>query len=180
MTPTPAPPKSNRRALWLAAVVVGVAGLCGIGTLLAIAIPNFIKHHGTSKQAEATYTLQALITAEDAFRAKEGFWATNPRQLVEYANSGPQHYTCFLSPSGRWGGKAEVTFEQLPLEVQARLAENDAAVDLQKQKTPGGANVEADLVIVCAMNLDDDPALDVWSLRASDPIPRHDQDDLGG
>ena len=164
--------------MWIILGVAGVVGLCIIGTLLAIAVPNFIKFRSKSKQAEATYTLKSLITAEEAFRAKEGTWALNPRQLVDYANSGPQHFTCFLSPSGRWGGKADLKFEQLPPAVQARLAENDTAVELQKQKTPGGAAVEADLVLVCAMNLDQDPVLDIWSLTASDPIPRHDVDDL--
>ena len=155
--------------------MIGAVGICLFGTLLAIAIPNFLKHRSKSKQAEALYTLNSIITAEEAFRAKEGTWALSPRQLIEYANSGPQHFTCFLSPTGRWGGKADLKFEQLPPEVQARLAENDAAVERQQHKTPG---VEPDLVIVCAINLDEDPKLDLWSLTASDPTPRHDSDDL--
>jgi type II secretory pathway pseudopilin PulG len=176
MTPNPAPPKS--KTIWIIVGVVGAIGLCISGTLLAIAIPNFLKHRSKSKQAEATYTLKTLITAEEAFRAKEGTWATNPRQLVEYANSGPQHFTCFLGPDGRWGGKAELKFQSLPPDVQARLQENETAVQMQKENAGKPTGSDADFVLVCAMNLDDDPVLDIWSLTYSDPTPRHDVDDL--
>ena len=177
MTPQPAPAQRSNRTLYLVLAGLGVAALCGVGTMVAIAMPNFANYRVKKNQLEAAFTLKSVLTAEEAFRAKEGTWATQPRQLVEYANSGPQHFTCFLSPTGRWGGKSELRFEQLPADVQARLAENDTAVELQKQKTPDGGGVEADLVIVCAINLDEDPKLDVWSMTYSDPVPRHDVDD---
>ena len=97
--------KSSRK-LWIILGIAGTFGVLLVVALLAVVIPNFLKHRSKSKQPEATYTLKTLITAEEAFRAKEGVWAINPRQLVEYANSGPQHMTCFLSPTGRWGRRA--------------------------------------------------------------------------
>ncbi len=176
-TPAPAPAAPSRTTLYVVLAIVALVGLCGVGLLVAIAAPNFVNYRARSNQSEAIYTLKLVLTAEEAFRAKEGTWATQPRQLVEFANSGPQKFTCFLSPAGPWGGRPQLKFEQLPPEVQARLAENDTAVEEQKKQPPDGGGPGVDLVIVCAINLDADPALDIWSMTESDPTPRHDFDD---
>ena len=167
--------KKKKRTVLILLIAGGLAGVCALGSLAAVAVPNFLKYRYKSKQAEARYMLKVLLTKEQEFRSAEGHWATAPRELIEYVNSAPRSSTCFLGPVAGWGGKGDVKFDQLPPTVQLRLSANIAAVAAQKDKT----NVDADLVIACAVNLDEDPALDVWVISASDPIPRIDFADLG-
>ncbi len=156
-------------------VIGGLVGVSMIGVLTAIALPNFLKYRYKSKQSEAKYMLKVLLTQEQEFRRVQGFWATSSRELVEYVNSAPRSSTCFLGPGAGWGGKGDVKFEQLPAGVRERLSANLEAVAAQKSKR----NPDADLTIACAVNLDDDPALDVWSISSSEPTPRNDFSDLG-
>ena len=53
MTPHPqgAPKKSSSTLLIVVLVVGGLAALCCVGSLAAIAVPNFIKFGGRAKQA---------------------------------------------------------------------------------------------------------------------------------
>jgi hypothetical protein len=165
---------ANRKAM----LVLAVLGALGtVAALLAISIPKFLHNRNRSKPAEAKYTLRTLLTSEEAFRSQQGYWATRPRELVEFTNSAPRNYTCFLGPSGAWGGNGEVKFEQLPEGAQARLTQNEVSVAAQKAGD-ATAKLEADFTIVCAGNFDEDPLLDVWSLSAHEPTPRHDQDDF--
>src|SRR3954453_2596281 len=111
MTPRPAP--KSKKLLFILLGLGAFFGCLAFGALAAITVPNFKSYRQRSRQAEAKMTLRVLLTQEEEFRAREGVWATSPRQLVEYANSGPQNFTCFLSPSGAWGGKGQkVAFEQ--------------------------------------------------------------------
>ena len=165
--------KKNKTVVVLL-VIGALCAVCALGTLAAIAVPNFLKYRYKSKQSEAQYMLKVLLTKEQEFRAAEGHWALTPRELIEYVNSAPRSSTCFLGPAGGWGGKGDLKFAQLPPAVRDRISANVAAVAAQKDKT----NVDADLVIACAVNLDEDPALDVWTISASDPIPRNDFSDL--
>ncbi len=166
---------TKKKQLIFLLVLGGLAGLCALGSLAAVAVPNFLKYRYKSKQSEARYMLKVLLTKEQEFRAAQGHWATTPRELVEYVNSAPRSSTCFLGPGTGWGGKGDVKLEQLPPAVREKLAANVAAVAAQKDKS----NVDADLTIACAVNLDDDAALDVWTISASAPEPRVDFSDLG-
>lgn len=164
MTSEPAAPLPKKNVGLIVLWAIGALGFVALlATLGSIARRNFINHRAGSKPAEAMYTLKTILTNEEAFRGAEGTWALSPRQLVEYSNSNPRSYTCFLGPAGQWGGKGDVTFPQLPASVKTRLETNSPTA--------------SDFVVACAANLDDDPLLDVWSLSAKDPIPRHDQDD---
>ena len=173
MTSAPTP-KKNRTVLALL-VLGALAGICALGSLAAVAVPNFLKYRYKSKQSEARYMLKVLLTKEQEFRAAHGHWATTSRELIEYVNSAPRSSTCFLGPGPGWGGKGDVKFEQLPAGVRERLSANLEAVAAQKSQR----NPDADLVIACAVNLDEDAALDVWTISASEPIPRNDFSDLG-
>ena len=158
--------KKNKNVLILL-IVGGLVGVCLLGALAAIAVPNFLKYRYKSKQSEAKYMLKVLLTKEQEFHTAEGHWALTPRELVEYVNSAPRSSTCFLGPAGGWGGKGgEVKLEQLPAAVRDRISAN----------TPSGA----DFTIACAVNLDEDPALDVWTISVSAPDPRNDFSDLDG
>ncbi|MBS1152506.1 MAG: hypothetical protein H6Q89_4204 [Myxococcaceae bacterium] len=153
----------------------GVAFVCALGAVAAIAAPNFLKYRYKSKQAEAKYMLKVLLTKEQEFRSARGYWATTPRELAEIVASPPRTSTCFLGPSAGWGGAAGVKFEQLPPAVRDRLTANLAAVAAQKDPR----QLAGDLVIACAVNLDDDPELEVWTISAADPTPRRAFADLG-
>ena len=167
--------KKKKRTVLILLIAGGLAGVCALGSLAAVAVPNFLKYRYKSKQAEARYMLKVLLTKEQEFRSAEGHWATAPRELIEYVNSAPRSSTCFLGPVAGWGGKGDVKFEQLPPEVREKLNANVASVAAQKDKSNAGA----DLLIACAVNLDEDAALDVWTISASAPEPRVDFSDLG-
>ena len=59
--------------------------------------------------------------------------------------------------------------------MRDRLTANVDAVAAQQNKT----RADADFVIACAVNLDEDEAVDVWTISASDPTPHIDFADLG-
>ncbi len=146
-------------------VIVVVLAVTALGSFAAIAVPNFLKYRYRSKQSEAQYMLRVLLTKEQEFRASKNRWAMIPRDLQEFMASGPRSSTCFLSPQGKWGGKGNVAFDQLPAATQAKLQANAAD--------------SADFTVVCAVNLDEDEALDVWSISVSAPVPHIDFADLG-
>ncbi len=152
-----------------------VASVFLVAMMASVAIPTFLKNRYKSKQNEAKYMLKVLLTKEHEFRRARGHWATTPRELVEFVNSAPRSSTCFLGPSAGWGGKRDVTFEQLPPNVRDRLALNLASVLTQKNEP----NADAELLIACAVNLDDDEAVDVWVITSTDPNPRLEFSDLG-
>jgi type II secretory pathway pseudopilin PulG len=166
---------TKKKKMLILLVLAALAAFCALGSLAAVAVPNFLKYRYKSKQAEARYMLKVLLTKEQEFRAAQGYWATTPRELVEYVNSAPRSSTCFLGPTGGWGGKGDLKFEQLPPGVRERISANVAAVAAQKNQS----NLEGDLTIACAVNLDEDEALDVWTISASAPEPRVDFSDLG-
>lgn len=154
----------NSKVKIIAAVLAGVALLTVLGLVASVAIPGFLKNRYKSRQGEVKYTLKVLLTKQQEFRRANGQWATEPRQLVEYVNSAPRNCTCFFADRG-WGGKGDVKFALLPAAVQQRLRANTGAAE--------------DLVIACAVNLDEDDAPDVWTISAGDPTPRIDFADLG-
>jgi type II secretory pathway pseudopilin PulG len=166
--------KPNKKVLALL-VIGALTGLGALGSLAAVTVPNFLKYRYKSKQSEAKYMLKVLLTKEQEFRRVHGHWATTPREMVEYVNRAPRSSTCFLGPGGGWGGKGNVKLEQLPQAVRDRLSANVASVAAQKDKS----NPDADLVIACAVNLDEDEAVEVWSISFSEPTPRVDFSDLG-
>lgn len=167
------PPKS--KVLIVGLGVGAAACVFLLATVASVAIPAFLKNRYKSKQNEAKYMLKILLTKEQEFRTARGHWATTPREMVEFVNSAPRSSTCFLGPSAGWGGNRDVKLEQLPVAVRERLSANVEAVAAQKSKS----NVDADLLIACVVNLDDDDDVDVWTITASDPTPRHDFSDLG-
>ena len=61
----------------VAGVVVG--GVCVVGILAAIAIPNFIKYQLRAKASEVTLNLELLVRAEQAARERTGSYLALPR-----------------------------------------------------------------------------------------------------
>lgn len=155
---------TKKKKAMVLVVIVGVLAVAALGAFAAVAVPNFLKYRYKSKRAEAQYMLRVLLTKEQEFRAAQNRWAMTPRDLQELMASGPRNSTCFLSPQGKWGGKTPASFDQLPADTQARLAAN--------------APDSADFTVACAVNLDEDEALEVWSIRVSAPAPHIDFADL--
>lgn len=81
--------RSNRAAIAIVVVVLGVFGaLPCVGSLAAIAIPNFIRYQLRSKQSELRAELSALVKAEqEAFRRDGHYVALGP---VPAGGPGPQ------------------------------------------------------------------------------------------
>lgn len=156
----------KKKTVLVLLILGGLVGVCLIGALAAIAVPNFLKYRYKSKQAEAKYMLKILLTKEQEFRTARGQWALTSRELVEFVNSAPRSSTCFLGAGQGWGGKdKQVKLEQLPASTRERLGTNTAT--------------GTDFVIACAVNLDEDEAVDTWIISVSDPNPRIDFADLG-
>ena len=166
-------PKNKKVLVFL--ILGALTAVCALGSLAAVAVPNILKYRYKSKQAEAKYMLKVLLTKEQEFRAARGHWATTPRELVEFVNSAPRSSTCFLGPGGGWGGKGDVKFDQLPQATRDRLSANLVSVAAQKDKTLP----DADVFIACAVNIDEDAELDVWTISSSEPSPHIDFADLG-
>lgn len=143
-------------------IAFGVLAVALLGTLAAVTVPNILKYRYKSKQAEAKYLLKVLLTKQQEHRAARGIWASHARDMVEFMVSGPRSSTCFLGDEG-WGGSKSpegkpLSFDRLPEDVRARLKANDP-------KNPD------DVFLACAVNLDEDPEVDVWVISLKDPVP---------
>lgn len=179
MNPAPAPPppqpKQGKSALVIVAIVLGVLGMCCVtGVVAAIAVPNFLKFKGKSKQGECKAQLYALYQAERVFFEANQRFSTDFNQLGVTPTR--NHYTYFIAPDvvkePSAKGAAPVSIDALPA-----LA-GGAVVGVE------GECPDCVFTAACAINLDADAELDVWSISSG---PRgtvqpgelsHDADDV--
>ncbi|MDF1562183.1 MAG: hypothetical protein P1V51_04020 [Deltaproteobacteria bacterium] len=135
-------------------ILAGIwTAVMGVGVVAAIAIPNFVKYQGKSKQAEAKTELTRLRDLQEAHRQSQGTYAGDLQSLGFEAPAGAR-YAYFLGE----GAPAGVPHLYLP---------------------PGlvtGADQEG-WVAVAVGEVDSDLVLDVWQIDEQGDLVNL-QDDL--
>ncbi len=130
-----------------------------VGILAAIAIPNFLRFQQRARQTEAPASLRALGAWEAFEHRRTGrFSAAVPAGTIT-----PRRYFCFVAP-----GKLVAS----PSDPGDLTAERASAV-VEGMLGPGRGRYLAIMV----GNIDDDDALDVWTLDEAGTVT-HVQDDL--
>lgn len=150
-----------------------------IGVMAAGAIPNFIRFQARSKQAECKSNLKSVYTAEQSFYAEKQAYSTNTSEI----GFGPQRgnrYAYFLFDVGQLQDRSTARTGDGPgvtgIGVDTFKYQN--ARPLSYSDVPalaGGAKAgvhgqcpDCSFVAVCAGNIDQDEALDVWSISSTD------------
>ncbi len=159
-------------------MVAVLAGFCIIGTLAAIAIPNFIRFQMRSKQAECRTQLSALYVAQQAYYGENERFASNLAELRWQPEPG-NRYAYFLSAEGSLFDRRQ--------RGAAGEGDTGAAVDLVRwpkarpveaadlpDRFAGGVSLgmsgtcpDCELTMACAADLDGDETLDVWSISTA-------------
>jgi type IV pilus assembly protein PilA len=171
----PPQPKQGKSAMVIIIIVAAVVGGCCVtGILAAIAIPNFMKYQGRSKQTECKVELRAIYQAQMQLYEEKKTYSTNFNELgiTPVGN----RYTYFIGPESVKNpskeGSTAVSIDSLPA-----LA-GSAVVGVE------GQCPDCTFTAACATNVDSDPQLDVWSISTAvrgDVPPgqvSHDADDL--
>lgn len=132
--------------------------LCLAG-VAAISAPKFMRFQDRSRQSECKGQLRALATAERAFFAEHDRYTTKPAELG-YSPEPGNRYQYRLGPLP--DEAISVDTRKHPDAVPALL---DAAIPPGVQAKLGLQGCPAcELTVTCAGNVDDDPAIDVWSI----------------
>ena len=152
MSPTATATDSKRRRTGtVLAVVFGTVVVAGT----AAALSRFVGFGQRSKAYECKVVLRDLLWSQRDFRAGHSGYARTFAEL-RFKPDRSLRYTYFLSES----------------EVLGPDTAGISAAQLPPLSPPLGASAGG-FVAACAANLDDDPALDVWTISAADGEPVH-------
>ncbi len=173
MTP-PGPQKSKSSTVLLVVLAVGgLSAICCIGTLAAIAVPNFIKFGARAKQAEVRSNLKALFTAERAHFMEHDAYTESFEELNFIPERG-NRYRYVLSTSGELlvpgapdgGQHSSVGADQRnsPAPDNAALFRGIPASLLSELGLKGDCPASCRITAVAVANLDADATVDVWSV----------------
>lgn len=155
--PPPPQPKPGKSAVWVIVIVLGVLGMCCVtGVVAAIAVPNFIKFKGKSKQGECRSQLFAIYQAERVFFEANRRYSTNFNELGVTPTR--NHYTYFI---GNGSVKEPSARDSTPVSIDALPALAGGAIVGVEGECP-----DCVFTAACAINLDGDPELDVWSISS--------------
>ena len=171
-TPAGAPKKTSTLTILL--IVLGVGGIgfvCCLGTLAAIAVPNFMKFQGRSKQGEVKSNLKAAFYAEKSWFAERDTYSESLEE-VGFMPERPNRYMYVLAPGGdalvsgaAAGGahsRVEADSKFAPDNV-ALLAAIPAAL-LAQTGVHGTCPDSCNITIVAVGNVDEDADVDLWSI----------------
>jgi type IV pilus assembly protein PilA len=164
----------------LVIVILGALAVPCVGILAAIAIPNFIRFQGRSKQGECKLNLRSLSTAERAYFAEHQRFSTHPDEVGFSPERGNRYaYFLALEPkkmSSRADRAAAVDPEDVAVGVDShrfvgqRAARQRRHVGEGSGARPGvtGQCPDCTFVAACVGNVDNDDTLDVWSISTAD------------
>jgi type II secretory pathway pseudopilin PulG len=172
-------PALDGKALGILAICLPLAGIFFSGILAAIAIPNYIKFEARAKQSECKSNLKSAYVAErsyfaehDAYSpliARVGFEPARGNRYAYFLDQGPveDRSSTGLVPNPeavaigvdtfKLGATKSISLRDLP---RAYAGEANLGV---KGECP-----ECAITIVCAGNIDNDEALDVWSISTEE------------
>lgn len=185
MTPSMMPPQQvppgKKSMSWVVVLLVvgGLAGVCCIGTLAAIAVPNFLRFNSRAKAAEAKSNLKAAYTAQRAYFVEKDTYSEVLEDLGFLPEQG-NRYRYFLSRTGKAltpgkaGGKHTgvlvdyARHASMPSDAALRAAlPSDLEAELGVSGTcPDGCKA----VMAAVANIDNDATLDVWSISTEDRV----------
>ncbi len=159
-------------------VIVGgvvLMSCCGVtGILAAIAIPNFVKYQARAKQSDCKTHLKQLFIEQEAHRSEFGKYARTFDEVQFSPINSRYAYLlgdgAVLPPTHPEAQKTGL-LEAIPANVRQSLRVTDEA-----------------FTVACAGNIDNDPAIDVWTI-SSEPriidglqvpagVPHNDLEDL--
>jgi len=126
-----------------------------IGILAAIAIPNFLRFQAKSKQSEAKTNLGGIFTAEISYFGEHNYFGNFAE--IAWAPTGTTRYT-FVS--GDFTNTGSGTFTPAPGGTDN--AGNTTPYALT-HATP--ARTDNNFLIGAAGNIDNDPAIDEWTIN---------------
>ncbi len=167
-------------AVAIISVVLPVAAIPVIGILAAIAIPNFIKFQARSKQSECKMNLKAAYTAEKSYFMEKDSYDPRPAVVGFAPDKGNRYLYAFADGDGTSiGADPKVSpkntnaslFDGMPSRVRESLGVHGKCPDCS-------------ITIACAGNVDNDPAIDVWSVSTVDRpgapagVPLQEYDDV--
>lgn len=168
------PAYAARKTLAIVALVLPVVMVAPLGILAAIAIPNFIKFQVRSKQAECKVQLTSYALEAERYRLEHDAYPNRASQLSPTGGFTPTRYVFLFDAEG-------------PLVAPGQAATADAvglAPRLRGDDAPGWRAAMPEAVVrslgvhgecpdcgytyACVSNLDNDEALDVWSVSSED------------
>lgn len=166
MTPaTPqgaAPKKLSTTAIVLIVLAVGgVASLCCISMLAAIAVPNFVKFQARSKQSEAKMNLKGAFMAEKSWFAERDTYSESFAEMGFIPERG-NRYMYVVSPSADASSKIDADGKHSP-DNPALLAAIPASL-LADTGVQGKCPDACHITVVAVGNVDNDPDVDLWSV----------------
>jgi len=160
MTPGQGEPQPKKgMPVWVIILIVLAAGfvLCScIGVLAAIAIPNFIKFQGRSKQMECKTAVKSAYVAEKSYFAEHDRYSENPEEVF-FTSDGTRSVLLFSNEGKPVGRGANP--DQLAQAIQVH-ANGPLGVRGQCPKCA--------ITIACGANVDNDEQVDVWTISTDD------------
>jgi type IV pilus assembly protein PilA len=148
-----------------------------IGVLAAIAIPNFMKFQAKSRQIEAKANLAAIYTALEAFRGEYGSYTTD-LAVMGWLPSGEPHYDYgfqndnhdplgILAFGGSGAAAGRNSTDLLPGVVATHMIKNDGNPLTEVDLPVTTGLVMNDFTIGAAGNIDNDDAIDHWTMSVT-------------
>lgn len=154
--------KSTMTVLIIVLIGGGLAMVCCMGMLAAIAIPNFIKFQARSKQAEVKSNLKAAYVAERSYLGEKETFSEDFGE-VGFSPGPGNRYLYLVSQKGAHG----ITAADPKLAAGATVAGYVAAIPpgvLAEAGTHGKCPDDCYVTVIGVGNIDNDAALDVWSI----------------
>lgn len=171
-------PEKKSPSVQVVLAALGIAGLFCIGTVAAIAVPNFLKFGARSKQSECKSNLRALYIAQRAFFLERDVYSTDAAMM----GFAPEmtRYAYLIAPG------QVVAPNMRGVEPRGLLEATPAGV--RQAVGVKGTCPDCFATMACSGNIDGDPAVDVWTVSTIERViggekvpagePHHDRDDL--
>ena len=171
------PPKKSNTVLIVVLAVGGLCMLCCVGTIAAIAVPNFLKFGARSKQSEVKSNLKAVFTAEKYWFMEKDTYSESIED-IGFAPERGNRYRYILSPSGdalNPGEPAGGKHTGVLVDAKMGPAPDDAALLarippplLAQAGLKGECPKACHITILAVADLDKDSTVDLWSISTED------------
>jgi type II secretory pathway pseudopilin PulG len=160
----------------VAIIAGGLSILCCLGTVAAIALPNFIHYNKRATTSEVKSNLKAAFSAERSYFMEKDAYSESAEQIGFQPERG-NRYRYFLAPHGDMliqgapdGGAHSSVGADLKKDLLVGNAMLEAGVPSALLGSTGikGTCPDCNITIVAAGNIDSDPTVDVWSISTED------------